>query len=91
VRHYKFKPDAEAAETIEELRTKLSEVVGITVIGTRITLRWDGGFRKRLKEVSMLVVDVEDGGRLTECASCGCITDYNPDDVSLCGECECPK
>lgn len=45
------------AKVIEEMRLKLSEKFGVTVVGQFVTVRWG----KKLKQVTMVVTDVDTG------------------------------
>ena len=50
-------PVGEEYSTIEDLRKKLAKVVGITIQGTRCTLRWFDSDQNCLS-VSMIITDV---------------------------------
>lgn len=55
--------DRKIDPTVEEFRKELAKVLGVTVIGNRITLR-----HSKRKEIHMIVLEVDDG-RL--CDYCG--------------------
>lgn len=49
-------------ETLEELRLKLAKIVGVTLQGNRLTVRWhDPKDRGKLKSVHMVILEVDDG------------------------------
>lgn len=48
--------DPIADEMLEEMRKKLAESFGVTVMGPQVTLRWG----RSLKQVSMIVISVTD-------------------------------
>lgn len=53
-----------SGKILEELRQKLATIAGVTLVGNRVTVRFYGKEdrqRKYLLEVSMVVVDVDDG------------------------------
>jgi hypothetical protein len=50
--------DIVAREVTEELRHKIAKAgMGVTLIGNRLTIRWG----RKLKQVHMVILDVEDG------------------------------
>lgn len=58
------KVDHTSAHILEELRQKLATIAGVTLGGNRVTVRFYGKEdrkRKYLLEVSMVVVNVDDG------------------------------
>ena len=49
-------------DTLEELRSKISQIAGVTLQGNRLTVRWNSTEDKtKFRMVHMVILEVEDG------------------------------
>ncbi len=69
---YNIAESQSVKNTLEELRKKIATIAGVTLIGNRLAVRFGAG--ETLKEVHMVILDVDDG---TKCAWCGENHDVN--------------